>query len=133
MKRSRGFIAVEFSAAVALLLVPTVVLVASLPVWSERRHAATVVAREAARYAAQQWPSTSGDGVNAVVASVAADYGVPADDLAVEVSENGGRGGQVVAHVAVVMPALHLPLIGDAGSWRFTTTYAIRIDDYRSR
>ena len=38
-----------------------------------------------------------------------------------------------VAHVSVLMPVLHLPLIGDAGGWHWSTTYAVRIDDYRSR
>jgi NADH:ubiquinone oxidoreductase subunit H len=44
----RGFVAIEWVAAVALLLLPVVVLVATLPSWAERRHAATVAAREAA-------------------------------------------------------------------------------------
>jgi hypothetical protein len=129
----RGFVAVELVAAVALLLVPTVVLVASIPVWSERRHAATVVARETARTAAAGWPATDGGAVDRVVASVADDYGVPEGDLAVGVAVDDNRGGQAVARVTVVMPALHLPLIGDAGAWSWTTTYAVRIDDYRSR
>ena len=131
--RCDGFVAVELVAAIALLLVPTIVLVASVPVWSERRHTATVVAREAARAAAAGWPSPAGSDVDSVVASVAADYGVSRADLAVSVDVDSARGGQAAAHVTVVMPALHLPLIGDAGAWHWSTTYAVRIDDYRSR
>ena len=128
-----GFVAVELVASVALLLVPTLVLVASVPVWSERRHAATVIAREAARAEAAAWPSTADGDVDAVVASVAADYGVPRDELQTVVAVSGSRGGQAVARVTILMPALHLPLMGDAGAWHWTTTYTMRIDDYRSR
>jgi hypothetical protein len=128
-----GFIAVEFVVAVALLLVPTIILVASIPVWSERRHAATVIAREAARAAAAGWPAPAGGDVGAVVDSVAADYGVPATDVAASVTVGDGRAEQAVARVTVVMPALRLPLIGDAGEWHWTTSYSVRIDDYRSR
>jgi len=133
VRKQGGFVAVELAAAIALLLVPTLVLVASIPVWSERRHAATVVAREAARIAAAGWPAGAGGDVDAVVDSVAADYGVPRADLAVSVDVGPTRGGQAAAHVTVLMPALHLPLIGDAGAWHWSTTYAVRIDDYRSR
>ncbi len=133
MSRARGFVAVELTAAIALLFVPTVVLVASVPVWSERRHAATVIAREAARAAAARWPVTDGSVVEGVVESVARDYGVPRQEVSAAVQVDAGRGGQAVARVAIVMPALHLPVIGDAGAWSWTTTYAVRIDDYRSR
>lgn len=131
--RRAGFVAVELVSAVALLLVPTLVLVASVPVWSERRHAATVIAREAARAAALGWPSPPGGEVDAVIASVAADYGVPISDVAASVALDATRAGQAVARVTIVMPALHLPLIGDAGAWHWSTSYALRIDDYRSR
>jgi hypothetical protein len=128
-----GFVAVELVAAVALLLVPTVVLVASIPVWSEQRHAATVIAREAARVAAAGWPAPAGADVDAVIASEAADYGVPSGDVSATVTVDHARAGQAVARVTVLMPALHLPLIGDAGAWHWSTSYSVRIDDYRSR
>ena len=60
MKRideEHGFVAIEWVAAVAMLLLPVVVLVATLPTWAERRHAATVAAREAARDLQQHWPA----------------------------------------------------------------------------
>ena len=67
------------------------------------------------------------------MASVASDYGVPEGDLVADVALDANRGGQAIARVTIKMPALHLPLIGDAGAWSWTTTYAVRIDDYRSR
>src|SRR5438067_578740 len=118
-----GFVAIEFVAAMALLFLPTLVLVASVPVWSERRHAATVLAREVARSAAATWPSSSDGGVGGVIDSVAANYGVPRGDIAASVSVAGDRGGQATARVTVLMPSLQLPLLGAAGSWHWTTTY----------
>jgi hypothetical protein len=44
-------------AAVGLLLLPIVVLVATVPVWAERRHTATVAAREAVRVLVRDWPN----------------------------------------------------------------------------
>ena len=55
-----GFVAIELVLAIGLLLFPVVLLVASLPQWSERQHAAIVAAREAARVAAQEWPVDGG-------------------------------------------------------------------------
>src|SRR4051812_26146920 len=53
----RGFVAIEWVAAVAMLLLPAVVLVGALPTWAERRHAATVAARGAAGDLQLQWPA----------------------------------------------------------------------------
>src|SRR5262245_51454843 len=46
--RTAGFVAAEWVISLALLLLPVVMIVGSLPSWVERRHAATVAAREAA-------------------------------------------------------------------------------------
>jgi hypothetical protein len=130
---AHGYVAVEFAAGVALLLVPVLLLVAVLPVWSEREHAAAVAAREAARYAAQRWP----DDVDAAAVDVAelavTRYGVPSTDVHVVIATNVGRGGQVRATVTILMPALVVPGLGTHGGWHWTTSYAVRVDDYRSR
>ena len=55
-----GFVAIELVLAIGLLLFPVVLLVGSLPQWSERQHAAIVAAREAAQVAAQEWPADGG-------------------------------------------------------------------------
>ena len=51
---ARGFVATELVLAIGLLLFPIVLLVGSLPQWSERQHAAIVAAREAAQVAGQE-------------------------------------------------------------------------------
>jgi Flp pilus assembly protein TadG len=131
MRRERGFVAIEFVLAAALLLLPVVMLVAATPRWVERRHAATVAAREAARVAAESFPADERAGEQAAVA-VAANYGVAPSEIDVHVVAEAVRGGQVRATVTVRLPALAIPFGGGIGAWHLTTSHSVRIDDYRS-
>ena len=133
MKRERGFVAIEFVAAVAFLLLPIVVLVATLPVWAERRHAATVAAREAARELVDAWPNADAAAAVDVAERVAADHGVESADVAVRVpSTGGGRGSYVRVEVVVLMPAISVMGMR-AGTWHYTAVELRRVDDFRSR
>ncbi|HEY5075882.1 MAG TPA: hypothetical protein VIJ48_00120 [Acidimicrobiia bacterium] len=128
-----GFVAIEWVAAIATLLLPIVVLVASMPGWAERRHAATVAAREAARDLVDKWPN--GDPAAAVIIArdVAADHGVDARDLDVRVPSVGeARGEEVEVDVEVTMPAIGVGAMS-VGSWHYTARATRRIDDFRSR
>jgi hypothetical protein len=129
----RGFVAIEWVAAVALLLLPIVVLVATLPAWAERRHAATVAAREAVRVLVRDWPNADPNKSAVVAREVAADHGVAAGDVVVSVVSVGAARGDVArVAVRVTMPALSV-LGMSAGEWHYTATDVRRIDDYRSR
>jgi hypothetical protein len=128
-----AFVAIEFVAGVAFLLLPVLLLVTALPRWSERQHAAVVAAREAARVAIAQWPNDASRAADAAAREVASNYGVPTSDLSVSLASDDARGGQVRATVTIVMPALVVPLMGRVSSFRWTTSYALRVDDYRSR
>jgi hypothetical protein len=132
VKRERGFVATEFVISVALLLIPVVMLVAAIPQWVERRHVATVTAREAAGYASESFPADV-SGADEIATVVAANYGVEPSDIVVELFDDGVRGGQVRARVTIVMPALVVPFVGRVGRWRYSTEYSVRIDDFRSR
>ncbi len=128
-----GFVAVEWVAALALLLLPMVVLVASMPGWAERRNAATIAAREAARVLVNDWPN--GDSAAAVLAAqeVAADHGVEASDVDVRIVSVGvARGDDVVVDVEMTMPAIGVDGMS-VGSWHYTARVARRVDDFRSR
>jgi hypothetical protein len=128
-----GFVAIEWVAAIAMLLLPIVVLVASMPGWAERRHAATVAAREAARELVDNWPS--GDPASALVVAtdVAADHGIAASDIDVRVPAVGDvRGDEVVVEVVVTMPAIGVSGMS-VGRWHYTARAARRVDDLRSR
>jgi hypothetical protein len=127
-----GFIAIEWVAAIALLLLPAVVLVATLPTWAERRHAATVAAREAASAAVLRAEVDPG-AARVVAVEVAGNYGISADDVDVHVRTGARRGEYVTVDVRVRMPAVEVPGIASAGDWTYTATQHRRLDDYRSR
>lgn len=130
---ARGFVAIELVLAIGLLLFPVVLLVASLPQWSERQHAAIVAAREAARVAGEAWPADGALEAERVAREVVATYGIADRDVTVTVSPPPGRGGLVTATVTVRMPALAVPLLASVGAWSWTARESVRIDDYRSR
>lgn len=128
-----GFIAVEWVAAVGLLLLPIVVLVATMPGWAERRNAATVAAREAARELVDSWPNGSAEAATLVAREVAADHGIAASDLEVRVPAIGvARGDEVEVDVEVTMPAIGVDGMS-VGSWHYTARVTRRVDDFRSR
>ena len=130
---ARGFVAVELSASIALLLLPVAMLVVSLPSWSGREHAATVIAREVARLSAQRWPVAADGEVDDLVRELATNLGIDADDVVVSVNEQVDRGERMRATVTIRMPAISVPGIGTVGQWHWTTSNAVRIDAYRSR
>jgi hypothetical protein len=128
-----GFVAVELVLAIGLLLFPVVLLVGSLPRWSERQHAAIVAAREAARAAGQDWPADGGVDAQRVAGEVLATYGIAPADAKVVVAPPPGRGALLRVTVTIRMPALAVPLLAAVGSWSWTASESVRIDDYRSR
>ena len=132
-RAEHGFVAVEWVAAIAFLLLPIVALVATLPDWAERRHTATVAAREAVRVLVNAWPNADPDAAVLVGQEVAADHGVRADELRIDVLSTGAQRGDVVrVAVRIRMPAIAV-LGMSAGEWRYTAVDVRRIDDYRSR
>ena len=133
-RRESGFIAIEWVAAVAMLLLPAVVLVATLPTWAERRHAATVAAREAVRDLQLRWPAANLGEAELVAKYVAADHGIAASDVSVHVLAVGvNPGDQIQVEVDVRMPAIAVPGLTRVGAWTYSTVASVRVDDYRSR
>jgi hypothetical protein len=130
----RGFVALEWVAAVALLLLPVVVVVATLPGWAERGHVATVAAREAARALARDWPNGNAAAAELVARSIASDHGVDDRDVDVRVVAAGeSRGSVVRVDVRIRMPAIDVPGASRVAGWTYTATSTRRIEDYRSR
>ncbi len=108
-------------------------LVATLPGWAERRHAATVAAREAANVLVRAWPNAAREDAVTVAREVAADHGVAPADVDVDVAAAGrARGAVVRVEVTVTMPAITVMGVR-AGAWRDTEVAVRRVDDYRSR
>ncbi len=132
-RRSAGFAATELVASISLLLLPGLLLVVSLPRWSDRRSAAVSAARAVVRAEAVLWPTTSDEAARQAVAAVAAEHGMPISQLHATVRSSNARGGQIEAIVSVVMPRVWIPFVGGVGAWTTTVIAGGRIDDYRSR
>ena len=134
MHRARGFVAIEWVAAVTLLLLPAIVLVGTLPTWAERRHAATVAAREAARDLEQRWPDVDPRRAELIARYVTLDHGITNADVAVRVRNVSSQpGDQLQVEVEIRMPTMSLPGLRRAGTWTYTALASVRVDDYRSR
>src|SRR6476469_8972184 len=108
--RDRGFVAIEWVAAIALLLFPVVALVGTLPTWAERSHTAAVAAREAARELELRWPAGDRVAATLVATYVAQNHGIDASDISVRVLSMGSApGDQIRVEVRVRMPAIAMP------------------------
>lgn len=129
----RGSAAIELPLAVGLLLLPMAMIVMALPSWPERQTVATAAAKEAASLYANAPDPTSGVYLaQAAVDQAAANYGLPANTLTLQLIGEWCRSCPVTASVRVDIPALAVPLIGDIGAFQWTATSTARIDDYRS-
>jgi len=131
--RERGHVAIEFALAIGVLLFPVVLLVAVLPSWVEREHAASVAAREAASAAVASYPLDGRDAGRLAALDAAANYGITPRHIAVDFERyDRRRGGLVSARVTVAMPAIVVPGIGTVGGFDWSVVHSRRIDDYRS-
>jgi hypothetical protein len=128
-----GHVAIEFALSIGLLLLPVVLLVAALPSWTEREHAATVAAREAAAVAVAAYPDDGRVDARAAVDETLANYGIPtaAADMTFP-RDDVRRGGIVSVRVTVRMPAMVVPGVGTVGGFHWSVVQSRRIDDYRS-
>lgn len=137
-RRESGFIAVEYVAAIGLLLIPVTLLAVSLPRWPERQTIARVAAEEAARAAvlADDWESGTASG-EAIANQVASNWGLDPGDLNVSWPNQGtgplSRQASITVDVQVTMPVLAIPGVGEFAfgpTWSAQHTEAV--DRYRS-
>jgi hypothetical protein len=117
---------------VALIVMPVMLLVLTLPTWEQRAVDAQDAARNAARalVTADNW----GDGVSAAnqtVSDLVVGDGLPPEDLTVAYSGTLDPGGTVTAAVTVVIPAGNLPGLGFVGELHYTASSTEHVDSYR--
>lgn len=134
----RGFAAIELVFVVAVLILPTAGLLMLLPTWGEAQTAAQAAAKEAATlYASADDPSAGCAAAHAAVARAGANTLhalslTGGDGSCTGITGAWSRGSSVTATVAVEVPMLTAPGLGDIGSYQRTATSTARIDDYRS-
>jgi hypothetical protein len=133
--RERGFVATEFALGVGVLLLPVVVVVLTIPTWSERQTTARAIAREVARTVARE--GFCDHAVAAGLAGImATNLALPRSDLDVGLDCAPGApltpGEEVQVSVTVQMPAVRLPAIGSVGAWSWTARHRQPVDQYGS-
>lgn len=129
----RGSAGLELVLGVCVLLLPTLMLVSVLPVWSERQIVAASVAREAARAFVLAPSASEGDrAARRMADQIARDHGLPPEAFALRLSGRWRRGATATAEVRTTVPALRLPLIGRVGRLVISVTHTEQRDPYRS-
>lgn len=124
---------IDMVVAVGLLMIPMVMLVASLPRWIETRSMAELAAQEAARTVVLANAQPAGEAAGTATARQIADNnGVAGSSLTVTYLGVLDWGEEITATVTVPMPVLDLPLIGTITVGDFSTSHTERVDDYRS-
>ena len=139
MIRSRrsqhGFAAVELVAGIALLVLPVVTVVFTVPTWSERQSAARAIAREVARRAVLHGVCDQSE-ASALGATMARNLGLATATISVGLGCGAGAvlvpGSDLVVAVTVQMPAVHFAAIGDVGAWSWTARHRMPVDSYVS-
>jgi hypothetical protein len=130
----RGFVATELALGIAVLLLPVVAIVLTIPTWSERETTARVIAREVARTVAR-----SGECDTRFAAEAAAAMGPSLGlDAPAQVSLDCWAGAELepgsdlTVSVTVTMPAVRLPALGSFGAWTWTARHRQPVDRYGS-
>lgn len=127
-----GFVAVEWVAAVGLLLLPMAVVVLSFPAWVERQGMARSAAEEAARAVALASDTEAGVAAGeGLVAEIARNHGIDPATMSVRFEGEAVRGGEVRAIVTVQLPALRFPGMGSVGAVDWSTSHTELVDQYR--
>lgn len=128
----RGLAAAELAVFTGLILMPVLILVASLPLWWERQSLGRLAAQEAAR--AVVLADDYDEGVargSATVAQLAANHGVDPGDVSVTFAGSLERGGTVTATTTVTVPALAVPYIVTVPSFQLSFAHTETVDHYR--
>ena len=130
IRRDSGAIQIEFLFAVGVLLFPIAVFVLTIAPVVERRNVAGRAAAEAARaYAVAPSESEALAAAAGIVDQIDGNYSF---DLTLSLVGDFDRGGLVTATVAVTLPAIVFPGVGDAPGINYTASHQENIDLYRS-
>lgn len=125
--------ALDMTLAVGLIMLPVVMLVASLPAWVETRSMAELAAQEAARTVVLADDQAGGEAAGTAAARlIATNHGIDGSSLTISYTGVLEWGQEITATVRVPMPVLSIPLIGTFTVGDFTAQHTERVDDYRS-
>jgi hypothetical protein len=116
---------------VALIILPVMVLILTVPVWEQR----AVDAEDAARAAARAMVVASSEASGLVAAKQAVDEvlqgdGIPSAQVSLSFAGEDVPGASVTASVTVVIPAGQVPGLGAIGNLHYTARSTEHVDSY---
>ncbi len=141
-----GFTTPEWLLGIGLIIMPVIVIVASIAPWYQRANMATLIAQEAARtmVLADDWASGE-DEARSLAVEIANNHGFAATDWCGSPAPGclwiniGGtspgviqRGSEVVVQVEVPIPGVVVPGVGEVAQFQWAQSHTERVDDYRS-
>ena len=125
--------ALDMTLAVGLIMLPLVMLVASIPRRVETKSMAEVAAQEAARTLVLSNQQGIGEtAAEAAARQIVANHGVDPSTVSVSFTGILDWGQEITATVTVRMPVLSIPLIGEFSVADYSAVHTERVDDYRS-
>ena len=141
-----GFVVPEWLLGIGLIIMPVVVIVASIAPWYQRANMATLMAQEAARVMvlADSWEAGESE-ARSVAAEIASNHGFSGSDWCsspgagcVWLGFSGNsvgvlqRGTEVIVQVEVPIPGVVVPGVGQVAEFQWGQAHTERVDDYRS-
>ncbi|MCP3976221.1 MAG: hypothetical protein GY720_17195 [bacterium] len=141
-----GFTTPEWMLGIGLIIMPVVVIVASIAPWYQRANMATVIAQETARtmVLADDW-AIGEDEARSLAIEIASNHGFAATDwcgspapgclwISIGGTSPGAivRGSEVVVQVEVPIPGVVVPGVGQVAEFQWAQSHTERVDDYRS-
>jgi hypothetical protein len=146
LTRQAGFTTPEWLLGIGLIIMPVIVIVASIAPWYQRANMATLIAQETARVMvlADDWDS--GEAAARMLAfEIANNHGFTAGDWCASPAPGclwigiGGtapgvirRGSEVAVQVEVPIPGVVVPGVGEVAQFQWSQSHTERVDDYRS-
>jgi hypothetical protein len=144
--REAGFTTPEWLLGIGLIIMPVIVIVASIAPWYQRANMATLIAQETARVMvlADDWESGEA-AARTLALEIANNHGFTAGDwcaspapdclwMAIGSTSPGAirRGSEISVQVEVPIPGVVVPGVGDIAEFQWSQSHTERVDDYRS-
>jgi len=146
MSSQEGFTTPEWLLGIGLIIMPVIVIVASIAPWYQRANMATLIAQETARVMvlADDWDSGEAQ-ARFLALEIANNHGFTLADWCSSPAPGclsigfGGttpgvlqRGTEITIQVEVPIPGVVVPGLGDVAEFQWSQAHTERVDDYRS-